>query len=689
VDVTQESKPSLYFPTKQDAIHYADGETMITVNFQYFTGIKRRLFHNARLSGDWSAWDDVEMQEHVAEDGCPAFEAVVTFDDAMAGREFRWGVRLDGPGGAHQWGIATEAPAPPDLRPERTAVLPPGGGHSTERYYLTVSRMLGAQKYYRGGKELIRFAVWAPNARQVEVVFGYQDRGYIDDNGKGVDPARPAIQLQPLRDGIWASEPIADFASYVGALYMYRIRTAQGVVKYRTDLHSRWQIGRGAIDPAHAVWDGDPQTLDGGVSCSVVIDQDVVREEFEPSTDPPRLITDAKFWSSEFTPQIPVPTRLTELVIYELHVGSLGYGRTDPGNLQDAMAFIPHLVSLGVNAVELMPVSETGGVFRWGYGDTHHFVIESSAGGRDKFKHFVRECHRHGIAVIQDVVYNHFDNAAERAQWAYDSTQPEENIYYWYEGSSTHHADPDNGYLQNGSSGRTPRLWEENVRQLFTSSAAEFVEEFHVDGFRVDLTDAIHAHHWHEKIGVPVNEPNLYGQKMLREWSRSLDLIRPSELRIAEDHSGWQKMTEPTTTGGMGFNATWDAAFYHDLIGDAAQQGGRAKVLHRAGFGTDAPLPWSQFCDSLARSAKTHVVYHESHDEAGNAEGTMRTLCVAVNNAALIGATRQTAEARVRVVAGLTLLSAGTPMFFMGKEVGATQICSMTTSPQVVRTFPP
>ncbi|WP_306912567.1 alpha-amylase family glycosyl hydrolase [Arthrobacter sp. B3I9] len=345
------------------------------------------------------------------------------------------------------------------------------------------------------------------------------------------------------------------------------------------------------------------------------------------------------------------------------------------------MEFIHHLASLGVNAVELMPVSETGGIFSWGYGDTHHFVIESSAGGRDKYKHFVRECHRNGIAVIQDVVYNHFDNTADRAQWQYDSDQPEQNIYYWYEGRSADYANPNNGYLQNGSSGRTPRLWEENVRQLFTSSAAEFADEFHVDGFRVDLTEAIHRDHRHEIDGSEVAAAQLYGQKLLREWSRTLNLIRPATMRIAEDHSGWDKITEPAGGGGMGFNATWFSDFYHDLIGDASDHGDKARILHRAGFGTDDPVPWSQFCGSFARTGEAHIAYHESHDEVGNAKGTLRTILAAVNGASLYGPTRDFAEARTRVVAGISILSAGTPMFFMGEEIGARKPCTFDDIP--------
>ncbi len=103
-------------------------------------------------------------------------------------------------------------------------------------------------------------------------------------------------------------------------------------------------------------------------------------------------------------------------------------------------------------------MAEFSGTVSWGCGDTHHFCIESSAGGRDKYRHFVRECHRRGIAVMQDVVYNHYDFEAERSESQYDSTAPEQNIYYWYEGRPSDFLLPDGGYLDNGSTGRTPRF---------------------------------------------------------------------------------------------------------------------------------------------------------------------------------------------------------------------------------------
>lgn len=103
------------------------GDPMITVRFMYITGIKRGLFHNARLSGTWNSWGDIPMREIVAEDGCPAFKVTVEFDDALDGQEIRWGVRLDGPAGENQWGIPTEDPDLGVIRPECHTILPAAG----------------------------------------------------------------------------------------------------------------------------------------------------------------------------------------------------------------------------------------------------------------------------------------------------------------------------------------------------------------------------------------------------------------------------------------------------------------------------------------------------------------------------------------------------------------------------------
>jgi 1,4-alpha-glucan branching enzyme len=640
---------------------------MIDLRFVYLTGERWPTFRNARLAGSWNGWADIPMAEIVAEDGCPAFAVTVSFEDAEAGQQVLWGVRLDGPAGANAWGIVAD-----DQQRRRELQLPGPGANAEARYYLTWSRRLGAQKHYPVGSATpdLRFAVWAPNARTVEVVFATAG-GYVADDGSGIDPNRPVVPLRWTPGGVWESDPLADFAANVGAPYMFRIQNAQGQTTYRTDIHSRWQIGRGSLDPIKDRWDGDPAMLDGRVSCSVVIDQDVVREEFEPTSSPPPTIDDDVFWRDEFTPGLTVPSRVEDLVIYELHVGALGFGRPDTGTLADAMRLLDYLVELGVNAVELMPLAEFSGNLSWGYGNTHHFAIESSAGGRDKYKHFIRGCHQRGIAVLADVVYNHFDNQAARAEWQYDSDQPEQNIYYWYEGNSDDYPYPEGGYLNNGSSGFAPRYWEDPVRQLFISSAVELVEEFHVDGLRVDLTDAIHRNNALNLNGWRVSSANVFGKKLLQEWSRTLRLFKPSVMLIAEDHTGWPKVTEDPRTDGLGFDSTWFAEFYHHLIGDADMAGGKAQLIREAGFGGDGPLAIQQFAGQLWQTQFDKIDYHEIHDEAGNHAGTARTSRVAVNHAPLVGTTRDFAEARCRVASGLSMLSAGTPMFFMGEEVVA------------------
>jgi 1,4-alpha-glucan branching enzyme len=162
----------------------------------------------------------------------------------------------------------------------------------------------------------------------VEVLFATA-AGYIADDEDGKDRNRPAVSLRRTTGGIWESDPVVDFAANVGGPYMFRIKNAQGQTTYRTDIYSRWQIGRGSVDPSTDAWDHDPAMLDGRVGCSVVIDQDVVRDEFEPTSSPAVTIGDDPFWRDEFTLGVPVPNRVEDLVIYELHIGALGFGRPD------------------------------------------------------------------------------------------------------------------------------------------------------------------------------------------------------------------------------------------------------------------------------------------------------------------------------------------------------------------------
>ncbi|UIY26205.1 hypothetical protein LZK76_12495 [Rhizobium leguminosarum] len=221
------------------------------------------------------------------------------------------------------------------------------------------------------------------------------------------------------------------------------------------------QIGAGDFDPDGATYHGSPAALDGPQSCSVVCDP---KRVVLPSGQ--ELAAEA-FWADEFAGGRKLPDRLEDLVIYELHVGALGFGKAAPGTLDDAIAFVEHLSALGVNAVELLPIAEFETRANWGYGTSHFFAADQGAGGTDRLKMFVKVCHQRGIVVILDVCYNHFDPDGERAQWAYDSNDHTRNIYYWYEGNPGDYADPRGGYIDNISTGWAPRFDEEAVRQLF------------------------------------------------------------------------------------------------------------------------------------------------------------------------------------------------------------------------------
>ena len=278
--------------------------------------------------------------------------------------------------------------------------------------------------------------------------------------------------------------------------------------------------------------------------------------------------------------------------------------------------------------------------------------------------------------MILDVVYNHYDHQAERAEWAYDSNAPERNIYYWYERNPGDYpnADPpgSGGYIDNQSTGYAPRFWDEKIRKMFISSAVALALEFHVDGFRVDQTTSIHAYAVVHADGRPADHARAFGVKFLRELTRTLRLVKPNVFLIAEDHSGWEAVTEDPDAGGLGFDCSWYADFYHNLIGDTGRGPDCANLLATAAYGDGRALALTRFASALDQSGNRRIVYHESHDEAGNSGHSGRTLTVAVNRAPLVGDTRRWGESRTRVAAGIALLAGGTPMFFMGEEIGAT-----------------
>jgi 1,4-alpha-glucan branching enzyme len=600
---------------------------MPIVQFEYVTGLARSPFTAASLVGSWDGWTPHPMEPTDA-----GFAAEVELD--AVGERFSWGVQLARADGTRHWGIMAEVPELGSHAQERAFVL--GAGDQREAYHLTQHRRLGARRQPGGG---IAFTAWAPNAIAVEVVFG-GGAGYIADDGYGGDGSLP---MERAGDGLWRAA--ADgFDAFVGRRYMYRVTREGGLPAMRTDMYSLHQIGAGAFNPRGAHYDGTPAELDGTPSCSVVVDPGPAADPAPPA----------------------VPRRVEDLVIYELHLGALGYGRDGPGTFADAIALLPYLQDLGVNAVELLPLFEFSGVLSWGYGSSHFLAIETSSGGRDALKAFVAACHERGIAVLMDVVYNHYTPEADRAAWQYDSPTDSHNIYLWWE-------DPPGSYVDNESTGAAPRYHDEHVRALFVSSAAMLMEDVGIDGLRVDQTTSIHSYNhigpgWHE-----VGAANVFGRKLLRELCQTLKTIDPDVMLIAEDHSGWDVVKQPAETGGIGFDATWYVDFYHHLIGDKDEGPEYAKLLNTAATNWNGPLAMGAFAEALVASANRTVVYVESHDEAGNSTDSRRTILAAVNGAPLVGETRRIAERRTRWAAGMNLLAPGTPMFLMGEEVGAQQ----------------
>ncbi len=667
----------------------------VSVNFKYYTGLYRVGFSNVYLHGSWDkdglysdTWSEIKMKKYKGYDGCESYIATVSIDDSQMGWKFHWGVKLDDPSGKTRWGIATEVDIANSDERTRTFVLESDG--QDVEYYLTNCRHLGANKFFVDGYKGIRFAVWAPNAKAVEVVLGDQKNGYISDAGEGMTSKLGDFPMHKGADGIWYTDIndnklLQDFEKFRHTPYMFRITKDDGSVAYRTDIYSRCQIGSGNVDPNEEGFAGKREALDGTVSCSVVVDPEKIAKYLsEPNWPELTFIDEKEFWADEYRDK-KIPTRLEDMVIYEMHIGGLGYGTNRIGNLSDAIKHLDYLVELGVNAVEIMPLNEFEGWGSWGYGTSHFFAIEYSGGGRDQFKHFVRECHRHGIAVILDVVYNHYHHNSERAEWFYDSNSNEKNIYYWYEGKpedypayeaaakiNRERTTPGHGgYIDNMSTGYAPRYSEEIVRKMFISSAASIMNEFHVDAFRVDQTTSIHSYAVLHANGKSADRAKEYGIKFLREWTRTLHLIKPDAILIAEDHSGWSAVTTDPDEGGLGFDAVWYADFYHHLIGDTDKGSDYAKLIKTAGLGGDGALAMDYFAGVLKQSERSVVVYSESHDEAGNSQDSGRTITVAVNRyEPLEGEVRSYAEARSRFAFGMNILSAATPMFFMGEEVG-------------------
>jgi 1,4-alpha-glucan branching enzyme len=329
-----------------------------------------------------------------------------------------------------------------------------------------------------------------------------------------------------------------------------------------------------------------------------------------------------------------------ELVIYELHIGTFNdKPGGSPGAFADAEGRLKHLQEIGVNAVEIMPATEFAGDYSWGYNPAHIFAVESAYGGPRALKHFVKEAHRLGIAVILDVVYNHF-GPSDLAIWQFDGWS-ENNLggIYFY-----------NDWRSETPWGNTrPDYGRGEVRQFIRDNALMWLEDFHVDGLRYDMT--LYMRRVRADCDPGCDLPEGWG---LAQWiNREIHERFPGRITIAEDLQNNEWLTKDGGAGGAGFGSQWDAGFVHPI---------RAAVI----VPEDEKRSMGSVRDALGHvyngDAFQRVVYSESHDEVANGKARVPS---EVNPK---DPENWYARKRSTLAAGLVFTAPGIPMIFQGQE---------------------
>jgi maltooligosyltrehalose trehalohydrolase len=333
-------------------------------------------------------------------------------------------------------------------------------------------------------------------------------------------------------------------------------------------------------------------------------------------------------------------------VVYELHVGTF----TPEGTLDSAVARLDHLAELGIDFVELLPVNAFNGTHNWGYDGVLWFAVQETYGGPPAYQRFVDRCHERGLAVIQDVVYNHL-------------------------GPSGNYLPRYGPYLHDGTSntwGDSVNFAEPEVRRYVLDNAHMWFADYHVDGLRLD---AVHAIVDHSPVHILAELA-----AATAEWSGALG--RPLTL-IAESDLNDPVMITPRSDGGYGLDAQWSDDFHHSVhvaftgetmgyYADFEHLDALAKVVTKGFFhdgtfssfrGRNHGLP----LDLDATPAWRLVVASQNHDQIGNRAAGDRL-------------TASLDEGQLAIAAVLTLGGGFTPMLFMGEEWGASTPWQFFTS---------
>jgi maltooligosyltrehalose trehalohydrolase len=418
-------------------------------------------------------------------------------------------------------------------------------------------------------------------------------------------------------------------------------------------------------------WDG-PATGDGDDAASGVVDYAFVLDGEDPALPDPRsawqphgvhgpsrTFDPSRFrWSDDGWRGPRFGAGILGSVVYELHIGTF----TPEGTLDSALTRLDHLVDLGVDVVELMPVAAFSGRWGWGYDGVGLWAVHDGYGGPAALQRFVDACHSRGLGVALDVVHNHLGASGNYL----DRFGP----YF----TQAHHT-PWGAAVNLDHEGCGP------VRRFLVDSALRWFRDFHVDALRLDAVHELKDD----------SQPHYLAELSDAVAALSATLGRPLDL-VAESDLNDTSMVSPTSAGGRGMTAQWDDDVHHALHvaltgethgyyadfagGGAREEGGPlavlAKVLTR-GFLHDGTLssfrgrPWGSAVDVQHLDARRLLGYLQTHDQVGNRMAGDRISGVLEAGAQATGA-------------ALYLLAPTTPMIFMGEEWAASTPWQFFTS---------
>jgi maltooligosyltrehalose trehalohydrolase len=347
-----------------------------------------------------------------------------------------------------------------------------------------------------------------------------------------------------------------------------------------------------------------------------------------------RIVDDAAFAWKDSGWQAPP---LSSALIYEMHIGTF----TPAGTLKAAESHLDYLKDLGVTHLELMPIANFPGKHGWGYDGVDLYAIFNAYGEPDDLKHFVNACHGKGLAVLLDVVYNHFGPVGNYL----------EKFGPYFTGN---HSTPWGGAVNFEESGST------EVRRFLIDNAVMWLRDYHLDGLRLD---AVHA--FNDRTAIHFLE-QLAGEV------RSLEAALGKHfVLIAESDLNDPRIVKAEEAGGYGLDAQWSDDFHHALFSVISGE----REGYYADFGTLAELAKSLRCvfvydgnysehrgrhhgrPVVGLSGHRFVGFVQNHDQVGNRAKGER-----VSHEAGVG--------RAKIAAALVLTAPFVPMLFQGEEFG-------------------